>query len=118
MLALRAREALDIPLVTAEVARASRELRPFNRARVEAAGCSGRHPPGETGPPAALLRSLVDGPSCVAGVEWHDEVELDEHRAAAAAARGAPEVHLVLADVQTAGRGRQGQVWQAPPDRR
>jgi BirA family biotin operon repressor/biotin-[acetyl-CoA-carboxylase] ligase len=34
--------------------------------------------------------------------------------ARAAAAQGAPEGLLVVADVQQAGRGRRGQVWQAP----
>lgn len=30
---------------------------------------------------------------------------------------GAPEIHVVVADVQTAGRGREGRTWQAPSGR-
>jgi BirA family transcriptional regulator, biotin operon repressor / biotin---[acetyl-CoA-carboxylase] ligase len=67
------------------------------------------------GPPDALVRSLVDGPSLVSGLEWHDEVGSTNVLAAAAAERGVPEIHAVLADVQTAGRGRLGRGWQAPP---
>jgi BirA family transcriptional regulator, biotin operon repressor / biotin---[acetyl-CoA-carboxylase] ligase len=67
-----------------------------------------------TGPPDALVRTLVDGPSPVAGVEWHDEVTSTMILAAEAAARGEPEIHVVLADVQTAGRGRLGRGWEAP----
>lgn len=67
-----------------------------------------------TGPPAALLRSLVDGPSPVSDVEWHDEVASTQVLAADAARRGAPEIHVVLADRQTAGRGRRGRAWEAP----
>lgn len=66
------------------------------------------------GPPAALVRALVDGPSLVSGLEWHDRVTSTNVLAAAAAQRGAPEVHLVVADEQTAGRGRRDRGWQAP----
>jgi BirA family biotin operon repressor/biotin-[acetyl-CoA-carboxylase] ligase len=38
-------------------------------------------------------------------------------RARALAARGAPHGTLVTADAQTAGRGRQGRTWTAPPGR-
>ena len=38
-------------------------------------------------------------------------------RARALAAAGAPHGTLVTAGVQTAGRGRQGRTWTAPPDR-
>lgn len=61
------------------------------------------------------MRTLVEGPSLVTGVEWHESVGSTQRRAAAAAAEGAPEIHVVLADVQTAGRGRHGRTWQAPP---
>jgi BirA family transcriptional regulator, biotin operon repressor / biotin---[acetyl-CoA-carboxylase] ligase len=67
------------------------------------------------GPPDALVRSLVDGPSLLRGLEWHAEVGSTNVLAAAAADRGAPEIHAVLADVQTSGRGRLGRGWQAPP---
>lgn len=67
-----------------------------------------------TGPPSALVRSLVEGPSPVAGVEWHDEVASTQLRAQEVARDGVPEIHVVLADVQTAGRGRLGRTWHAP----
>ena len=67
-----------------------------------------------TGPPRALVRSLIDGPSQVAWVEWHEEVASTQLRAKEAARDGAPEIHVVLADVQTAGRGRLGRAWHAP----
>jgi BirA family biotin operon repressor/biotin-[acetyl-CoA-carboxylase] ligase len=66
------------------------------------------------GPPTALTRSLVDGPSVLSGLEWHESVSSTNALAAAAADRGVPEVHAVLADVQTAGRGRRGRRWEAP----
>jgi BirA family transcriptional regulator, biotin operon repressor / biotin---[acetyl-CoA-carboxylase] ligase len=65
-------------------------------------------------PPEGLVRSLVDGPSRIAAVEWHAEVASTNALAAQAAATGAPEIHVVGADVQTAGRGRQGRRWSAP----
>jgi BirA family biotin operon repressor/biotin-[acetyl-CoA-carboxylase] ligase len=61
-----------------------------------------------TGPPD--LRGGI-----VAGIEWHEVAGSTNALAAAAAARGVPEVHLVLAGVQTAGRGRHGRTWTAPP---
>lgn len=66
------------------------------------------------GPPSALVTSLVEGPSLVAGVEWHDEIASTQLRAQEAARDGVPEIHVVLADVQTAGRGRLGRAWRAP----
>jgi BirA family biotin operon repressor/biotin-[acetyl-CoA-carboxylase] ligase len=65
-------------------------------------------------PPAALVKSLVEGPSVLSGVEWHEEVGSTNALAAQAATRGVPEVHAVLADLQTAGRGRRGRSWTAP----
>lgn len=65
-------------------------------------------------PPPDLIRALIDGPSPVRGVEWHDEVGSTQVLATDAAARGLDEVHVVLADVQTAGRGRHGATWTAP----
>lgn len=67
-----------------------------------------------TGPPSALVRSLVDGPSLVSGVEWHDDVTSTQLLASDAARTGAPEIHAVLADAQSAGRGRFGRSWSAP----
>lgn len=66
------------------------------------------------GPPDRLVRALVDGPSVLSGVEWHLVTDSTNRLAAEAAARGAAEVHAVLADRQTAGRGRRGRRWQAP----
>lgn len=68
-----------------------------------------------TGPPPALVRTLVEGPSLISGLEWHDAVDSTQRLAVEAVRAGAPEIHVVLADVQTAGRGRHGRVWHAPP---
>lgn len=67
------------------------------------------------GPPPGLVAALVDGPSIVRAVEWHDVIESTNARAAQLARDGAAEGQLVLSDVQTAGRGRQGRGWVAPP---
>ncbi|MGH3665660.1 MAG: biotin--[acetyl-CoA-carboxylase] ligase [Egibacteraceae bacterium] len=66
-------------------------------------------------PPTELLRRMVDGPSRIAAAEWHQVTTSTNRVAAEAAARGASEIHLVVADTQTAGRGRQQRHWQAPP---
>lgn len=60
------------------------------------------------------MRSLLRGPSRVASFVWHDEVGSTNALAAEAAAAGAPEIAVVGADAQTAGRGRQGRAWHAP----
>jgi BirA family transcriptional regulator, biotin operon repressor / biotin---[acetyl-CoA-carboxylase] ligase len=67
------------------------------------------------GPPAALVRTLIEGPSPVRALEWHDAIDSTNRRALQLAAEGAPELHVVAADVQTAGRGRAGRSWTAPP---
>lgn len=67
------------------------------------------------GPPDALIRSLVDGPSIVSGVEYEPRMASTNIRAAEVARRGADEGYLVVADHQTAGRGRMGRRWEAPP---
>lgn len=64
--------------------------------------------------PDALERSLVDGPSIVTSVQWHDRCDSTNGEALTAAAEGASEGLLVLADEQTAGRGRRGRTWVAP----
>ncbi len=66
-------------------------------------------------PPDELIRSLIDGPSLIRGVEWHDTIGSTNVRAAELGRQGAEEIQLVLADVQTEGRGRRGRQWQAPP---
>lgn len=69
----------------------------------------------QEGPPGELVRSLVEGPSAVGGVEWHDACDSTNDLAWAAAGRGEPEVHVVVTDFQRAGRGRLGRTWTAPP---
>jgi BirA family transcriptional regulator, biotin operon repressor / biotin---[acetyl-CoA-carboxylase] ligase len=49
------------------------------------------------------------------GLEWHEEIDSTNARAAELAAGGAAEGTAVAADVQTAGRGRHGRGWEAPP---
>ncbi|MFP3897168.1 MAG: biotin--[acetyl-CoA-carboxylase] ligase [Anaerolineales bacterium] len=48
-------------------------------------------------------------------IEIHEEIPSTNPRAMALAERGAPEGTLVLAESQTAGRGRLGRRWFAPP---
>ncbi len=48
-------------------------------------------------------------------IETYTVVRSTNDLARAAAEQGAPEGLLVVADVQEAGRGRRGRVWQAPP---
>ena len=64
--------------------------------------------------PPALVASLVDGPSVVTAVQWHDRVASTNAVALAAGAQGAGEGLLVVADEQSAGRGRHGREWLAP----
>lgn len=67
-----------------------------------------------SGPPQALVHSLTHGSGGLRSLEWHDEVASTNDVAAEAARRGVPEIHLVLADRQTAGRGRRERTWHAP----
>jgi BirA family biotin operon repressor/biotin-[acetyl-CoA-carboxylase] ligase len=48
-------------------------------------------------------------------LQWFDTVESTMSVAAAAAADGAPAGRIVIADQQTAGRGRRGHAWISPP---
>lgn len=50
----------------------------------------------------------------LAGCEWHLSTASTNALGIAAAARGVPEIHGIVADVQTAGRGRRGRSWEAP----
>lgn len=50
-----------------------------------------------------------------ATVRWHERVGSTMDAAAAWAAAGAPDGAVVVADEQTAGRGRHGRAWLAPP---
>lgn len=64
--------------------------------------------------PPPLVASLVDGPSLVTAAQWHDRCASTNALAVEAAAAGAGEGLLILADEQTAGRGRHGRHWAAP----
>lgn len=48
-------------------------------------------------------------------VRWFEEVDSTNRYALEAAAAGVPEGLVVIADVQTAGRGRLGRSWEAAP---
>ncbi|HLM16756.1 MAG TPA: biotin--[acetyl-CoA-carboxylase] ligase [Acidimicrobiia bacterium] len=48
-------------------------------------------------------------------VEWFSTLDSTNRYAAAAARAGAPDGLVVVADEQTAGRGRLGRIWEAPP---
>ena len=49
------------------------------------------------------------------GVEWPVSIDSTSNRLKALARGGAPEWTVVLADVQTGGRGREGRTWVSPP---
>lgn len=67
--------------------------------------------------PGGRARSvLLDGPGArFADVRWVAETGSTNADAMAAAREGAPEGVVVVADHQTAGRGRAGRTWTAPP---
>jgi len=67
-----------------------------------------------TGPPAALVDHLTAA-GVLSGVEWHARVGSTNVVAGQAAARGDAEIRALVADEQTAGRGRQGRTWASPP---
>lgn len=48
-------------------------------------------------------------------VEWHDEIGSTNTELLSRARGGAPEGVVLVADLQTAGRGRRGRRWTAPP---
>ena len=48
-------------------------------------------------------------------VEWHDEIGSTNTELLDRARRGAAEGTVLIADLQTAGRGRRGRRWTAPP---
>ena len=50
-----------------------------------------------------------------AHVEWHDEIGSTNTELLDRARHGAPEGGVLIADLQTAGRGRRGRRWTAPP---
>lgn len=64
---------------------------------------------------AALRRALAErGVSWPADCEWHERLGSTSDRVKALAREGAPEWTVVLADVQTHGRGREGRLWSSP----
>lgn len=66
-------------------------------------------------PPGRVLQRLVTGPTLVSHVLWFDRIGSTNAEVARRAGDGAREGLLVLADEQTAGRGRLGREWHAPP---
>jgi BirA family biotin operon repressor/biotin-[acetyl-CoA-carboxylase] ligase len=59
----------------------------------------------------ALLRTRAYGRS----LELHASTDSTNDDARRAAAAGAPDGHVVLADAQRAGRGQHGRAWASPP---
>ncbi len=57
---------------------------------------------------------LVGGPTLVSAVRWEPTVTSTNELVAAAGQAGTPEGLVVVADRQTAGRGRRGRSWEAP----
>lgn len=62
--------------------------------------------------PTAALDALVDGPSLWHSVEVLDEVGSTNDVVAERAGSGTPAGLVVVADRQTAGRGRRGRAWE------
>lgn len=67
-----------------------------------------------TQPSGRVLQRLVTGPTLVSRATWFDRIGSTNAEVARQAATGADAGLLVLADEQTAGRGRQGRSWSAP----
>lgn len=64
--------------------------------------------------PAELERQLA-GLSLPIKLHWHERIGSTNAEAARLAQQGAPEGTVVIADEQTAGRGRLGRQWHSPP---
>ncbi|MEO8085148.1 MAG: biotin--[acetyl-CoA-carboxylase] ligase [Ardenticatenales bacterium] len=64
---------------------------------------------------AARIAAACAGGRIGVAVRWHERVGSTMDAAAAWAAAGAPDGAVVVADEQTAGRGRHGRAWLAPP---
>jgi len=64
---------------------------------------------------AALGHLAARRPDLPLDVQWFDTVESTMNVTAAAAADGAAAGRIVIADQQTAGRGRRGHAWISPP---
>lgn len=65
--------------------------------------------------PTPRLRALVEGPTPWYRIDHHDEATSTNDVAAAHAAEGAAAGLVVVADRQSAGRGRAGRVWEDRP---
>ena len=64
---------------------------------------------------ANLISSLFGDLSKIGMVEHYTSIGSTNDRARELAQRGTPEIALVVADEQLAGRGRQGRSWYTPP---
>lgn len=62
----------------------------------------------------ALARTRAARGAMGATVTWYAATSSTNDRASEAAAAGAPHGAVYVADAQSAGRGRQGRVWQSP----
>lgn len=74
----------------------------------------------ETGERPVLSAAAVQAALAAAGSGWHDVTVVAETGSTnqdllAAAQRGAAEGTVLVAETQTAGRGRLGRSWQSPP---
>jgi BirA family biotin operon repressor/biotin-[acetyl-CoA-carboxylase] ligase len=65
--------------------------------------------------PANLISSLFSDLSQIGLVEHYTSISSTNDRARELAQQGTPEIALVVADEQRAGRGRQGRSWYTPP---
>jgi BirA family transcriptional regulator, biotin operon repressor / biotin---[acetyl-CoA-carboxylase] ligase len=62
-----------------------------------------------------MIASLFSDLPKISVVEHHLSIGSTNDRARELAAQGAPEIALIVADEQLAGRGRQGRSWYTPP---
>lgn len=62
-----------------------------------------------------MIASLFNDLPIISVVEHHPAIGSTNDRARELAAQGTPEIALVAADEQLAGRGRQGRAWYTPP---
>ncbi|MPZ72720.1 MAG: biotin--[acetyl-CoA-carboxylase] ligase [Nitriliruptorales bacterium] len=65
-------------------------------------------------PPPPLVSSLVHGPSIVTDMQWFARCDSTNAIAVRQTSGGAAQGLLVVADEQSAGRGRHGRSWVAP----
>lgn len=66
---------------------------------------------------ATALRAALVESGVLASVEHHETIDSTNLRAAELGRAGAPPMGLVVAEFQSAGRGRQGRVWESPARR-